>query len=140
MEQHIVIATLINKHTIDPLITARRYGDAETSKAIESYQSAWDAGESFINDGMFFSAKRSSDSDDELSACVDQLYSVLLGIIANGWVAKLSRSEAVTICNAIFDASVRICDGINLNAYDIVYRWNKTHPTEQKIVMSDPQF
>lgn len=140
MEQHIIIAALIENHTIEPIVTARRYNDAETTKSIEAYQSAWDAGESFINDGMFGPVKRVDDSDVEISACVEQLYSILLGIIANGWVANLSRVEAVTICNALSDASVRICGDVDLNSYEIAFRWNKIHSSEQQIVVPAPQF
>lgn len=114
--------------------------DEDAAKAqaiIDSVQSAWDAGESFVIPSDVISAlyprQRESDSGDEMSAAVKQAEDALRTIAIDGVLRKLPREAVKAMC-ALEDAdalaAVKIF-GRELPVRYLVGEWNKRHEGEE---------
>ena len=113
--------------------------DAARAQAIiDSAQSAWDAGESFVIPPDVISAlyprQRESDSDEEASAAVKEAEDLLRTIAINGVLRKLPREVVKAMCEALEDAdalaAVKIF-GRELPVRYLVGEWNKRHKGEE---------
>lgn len=112
----------------------------EDADIIKSYQSSWDAGESFTQTGMgaLYSTPRAEDSDEEINACAGALYQALILCVKKHWASALAKNEAVTLCNALLNAPggngvFTICKDVHMSCYDIAEAWNSAHPNDEQI-------
>lgn len=112
--------------------------DAARAQAIiDSVQSAWDAGESFVIPPDVISAlyprQRKSDSGDEMSAAVKQAEDALRTIAIDGALRRLPREAVKAMCtleDADALAAVKIF-GRELPVRHLVGEWNKRHEGEE---------
>lgn len=128
----------------DILLAARRLNSDEASRTINVYQKAWDDGESFAGAfGGFMALQREADTDEEISACAQQLHTALKRLVEREWVSRLTRDEVKALGNAllrahiVYPATITICSGMNYDASEIVRLWNELHSAEHPISALD---
>lgn len=106
---------------------------------VAEYQNRWDSGERFTNLSavdMFLGAKREADTEEELTACVDELADRIKAALVAQWAQQYDRSQMVSVLNAISDmdvnASINMCGAV-VRLHEVAHAWNNTHPDEEPI-------
>lgn len=133
------------EHGSDVSLAAHYLNSAETNRIVNVYQTAWDDGESFASTfGGFTALKREADTDEEIGACAQQLYTALKRLVEREWISRLTRDEAKALGNAllcahiIYPATITICNDMSYDASEIVRLWNELHSGERPICFPDP--
>ncbi len=129
---------MMQNHTSNVYEAARWLNAAETDRMVETYQSAWDNGESFTGVwGNFCTEKRESDTQEEANACAKQLYNALVTTLKREWARSLTHKQAKSVVDALQAAritnipSITICEGVSLYLEDVHMLWEDTHPDEK---------
>ena len=113
--------------------------DSIRNNIVAEYQSRWDSGERFTNLSamdMILGAKRDADTEEELTACVDELAGRIKTALVAQWAKRHSRRQMVSVLNAIADLDVNASinmHGAVVRLHEIVRAWNNTHPDEEPI-------
>lgn len=129
---------MLHRYNGPVTLYAEEFDPEETQRLINSYQAAWDSGKSFVK-WFSLTAKRESDSEDEISACVNGLHDSLTGLVANCWAKKLTREQVVALLNALdYEGEITLCKGMPaMNYIEVMRLWHGQHPDEDKISIPD---
>lgn len=114
---------------------------AETDKAqqiIDSVQTAWENGQSFLSTGFFvddlFPSARKADSEEEVAAAAKLMQDQLSGLALDGAMRCISKAAAVALCSTLVDAdpfaSIKVY-GIEMPITEFARRWNSVHPDDE---------
>ena len=134
-------------YKVSPVIAeAARLADAEKAQAIiNSIQSQWDDGESFVSTGFalddLYPHQRECDSAEEIEAAANALETQLAQLAIDGALKSIPKETAAAICetleNADPSASITLY-GVDMPVRVFADRWNKIHPEDEFYM--DPGF
>ena len=110
----------------------------EYDKLLDKYQSDWNQGcrWCFENAMDMFNpdmSKRTEDSEQEITVCIDELASVLEGKLLNNWAKRYNRDQVLNMLNMLGEMD---CNGTlqmwgtEIRYHEIANAWNKTHADE----------
>lgn len=118
------------------IIEAARRADAEKAQAIiNSIQSQWDDGESFVSTGFalddMYPCQRERDSAEEIEAAANALETQLAQLAIDGVLQSIPKETAAAMCEALENAdplaSITLY-GVEMPVRVFSDRWNKAHP------------
>lgn len=122
---------------VNPIIieAARRAYSKKAQAIIDSVQSRWDAGESFVSTGFvlddFYPRQREDDKDEEVEAAARALETQLAQLAIDGSMKAILKETAAAMCEALENsdpyASVTLF-GEKMPVRVFADRWNKIHP------------
>lgn len=116
--------------------------EADAKKAqtiIDNVQTAWDAGESFLQTGnaiedIFSVSARKSDSEEEIAAAAKAMQDALTTLAVDGAMCKIGKDAACTMCSTLLDVdpdAALTLHGVRLPITEFQRRWNAAHPGDE---------
>ena len=133
-------------HANPIIIEAARRADAEKAQAIiNSIQSQWDDGESFVSTGFalegLYPHQRECDSAEEIEAAANALGTHLAQLAIDGALESIPKETAAAMCKTLENtdpsASITLY-GVEMPVRVFADRWNKMHPGNEFYM--DPGF
>ena len=128
------------------IIEAARRADAEKAQAIiNSIQSQWDDGESFVSTGfaldVLYPHRREGDGAEEIEAAANALETQLAQLAIDGALKSIQKETVAAMCKALENAdpsaSITLY-GVEMPVRVFADRWNKMHPGNEFYM--DPGF